>query len=408
MSRDVPALTGPRLFAAASIAIAHFGIASAYQPFRLNLDIAALGMPLFFTLSGFIIHFVYAEMFQSAWRPALARFAWARFSRLYPLYFVLLAYFWAFSPPFHDLLADPRIGISFLTLTETWWYWEHGGQTIGNYSYGLSWSIATEWFFYLAYAAILYRVASIRSARLLLALLIGLCIAVYAVDFFVYFHMGPVERLLLKIFPDAVAFGDRVGNSAIAWLVYTSPYFRIWEFVGGVLTCQLYLTLYRSGRDQNWGAPLFWSGLLLVSALFLLYASVISPSLPIYRLMPLTSQYIAFLHNNFLLAPGMLLMILGLACGNNAGTRFMSLGIIVFGGEISYSIYLGQVFVGNLVPSPPEISRGLIIALDFFVTCIIAAGLYTVVEMPAKRMLRRLGQAATGVWAPSRVAVPAE
>ena len=52
----------------------------------------AIGMPLFFTLSGFIIHYVYADAFASGWRRAGGEFAIARFSRIYPLYLALLVY----------------------------------------------------------------------------------------------------------------------------------------------------------------------------------------------------------------------------------------------------------------------------------------------------------------------------
>jgi peptidoglycan/LPS O-acetylase OafA/YrhL len=77
-------LTGLRAIAAFTIVFGHGYIPWGY--------VTALGMPLFFTLSGFIIHYVYCEAFRANWGRAVGDFAVARFSRLYPLYFLLLMY----------------------------------------------------------------------------------------------------------------------------------------------------------------------------------------------------------------------------------------------------------------------------------------------------------------------------
>jgi hypothetical protein len=85
VTRDnLDALTGLRFVAAFTIALGHY-----FPPWR---EITGIGMPLFFTLSGFIIHYVYADTFTGGWRRATSEFAIARFSRIYPLYFALLAY----------------------------------------------------------------------------------------------------------------------------------------------------------------------------------------------------------------------------------------------------------------------------------------------------------------------------
>src|SRR2546421_11421320 len=82
---NIDALTGLRFVAAFTIALGHY-----YQPW---LEVSGIGMPLFFTLSGFIIHYVYAESFVAGWPSATREFAVARFSRIYPLYFAVLLYY---------------------------------------------------------------------------------------------------------------------------------------------------------------------------------------------------------------------------------------------------------------------------------------------------------------------------
>ena len=56
VARDnLDALTGLRFIAAFTIALGHTE--------AVVLEITGIGMPLFFTLSGFIIHYVYADVF---------------------------------------------------------------------------------------------------------------------------------------------------------------------------------------------------------------------------------------------------------------------------------------------------------------------------------------------------------
>src|SRR5262249_6371288 len=141
-------LTGLRFFAAISVALAHYAGAAKYTIFGLTLDTSALGMPVFFTLSGFVIHYVYAGTFARSWRTATGAFAAARCARLYPLFVLFFAFFSLFSD-LGNLLLYPGIALSYLSLTGTWWYWVVEGKRLDQWSFGLSWSIATECFFYL-------------------------------------------------------------------------------------------------------------------------------------------------------------------------------------------------------------------------------------------------------------------
>ena len=86
---NLDALTGLRFIAASGIVVAHL-TAAGYAPFGLRYDLAPAGMPLFFTLSGFIIHYVYWNGFIRSWPRTAREFAVARFSRLYPLFGFLL------------------------------------------------------------------------------------------------------------------------------------------------------------------------------------------------------------------------------------------------------------------------------------------------------------------------------
>jgi peptidoglycan/LPS O-acetylase OafA/YrhL len=388
---DLPALTGLRFLAALSIAATHFGFATYYKPFGLHLELALIGMPLFFCLSGFIMHYVYSEAFSGAWRRTTPRFAFARFSRLYPLYLALIGYFVVFSPKFAGLMGDPAIGLSYLTLTQTWWYWHVDGETIGAQPFGLSWSLSTEWFFYFVYAALLYRAAGISSAYRASCWFVAVCVGVFALNLLIYVNGDAIEVIELALVPGAINGKFQNGNSIYAWLLWASPYFRIWEFVVGVLACQLYLLLRGRPDTTPLSGRLFWSGLAWVSSTFFLL-----PASATFHLLPISViGYFGQMAPTFLMAPGMVLMLLGIALGRCVAARMLSLGAVVFGGEISYSLYLGHQFVGSIATLPANFSPTAGLLIQLFIACIIAAGLYAVIELPAKRFLRHL---ATTHW----------
>jgi peptidoglycan/LPS O-acetylase OafA/YrhL len=396
---DLPALTGLRFFAALSIAATHFGFATFYKPFGLHLELALIGMPLFFCLSGFIMHYVYSEAFSTAWRKAGGRFAFARFSRLYPLYIALIGYFVVFNPKFAALMGQPAIGFSYLTLTQTWWYWQVGGETIGAQPFGLSWSLSTEWFFYFVYAAVLYRVARVAAPAVLARLLVAACLAAFAVSFVVFLNAEDIEAFELGLMTNGLPGGLTNGNSVFAWLVWASPYFRIWEFVAGVLACQLYLALRDRPVGVQLSSRLFWWGFLWLVSAFLLVAA----GERLRALLPQVAGYLSVVAPTFLMAPGMVLVLLGVALGRCMAARLLSISALVFGGEISYSLYLGHQFVGSVATLPADFppTPGLVIQL--FIACVIAAGMYSVIELPAKRFLRRFA----GGWRSTGVAYPA-
>jgi peptidoglycan/LPS O-acetylase OafA/YrhL len=73
----------------------------------------------------------------------------------------------------------------------------------------------------------------------------------------------------------------------------------------------------------------------------------------------------------------------------------MSVGVIVVGGDISYSLYLGHPLVGGIAALPLDFrSKTLGLAIEFLIACIIACGLYSIIEMPMKRLVRRTFSAA--------------
>jgi len=382
---DLPPLTSLRFFAAVFIMLTHLGLGSLYQPFGLSIITAVLGMPLFFTLSGFIIHYVYSADFARGWAPALRGFAVARFSRLYPLFIFLFAYFAVWSSLW-VIASEPAVLVSYLTLTASWWYWQIDGKAILSLPYGWSWSIATEWLFYIAYAAGLYRLGRLKSARATGVALLALCMLALAALCIVGVTGEAWEAWAGRVLPGVITRAQDASrysaNSFFVWFTYVSPYCHLFSFVGGVLTAQLYFQLKTAGVRRATNELMFWGGTAWVLVACAVFSDANAETL----------GRLFFLRNNFLLAPGYYLIILGLALGRCAAARPLSGSIITYGGEISYSLYLGATaFAGHIAALPanfPSVYFGL--ALQVLAGCILASGLHTVVEVPAKRWLRTL------------------
>ena len=348
-------------------------------------------MSLFFCLSGFIIHYVYGPAFDLAPRSSAGRFFIARASRLYPLFLTVVVIGVLYYPQVSAALsADPWCAVSYLTLTGTWWYWQHEGKILIELApIGLTWSISTEWFFYLAYAVCLYPIFRIRSVRVCTAALVLLGGFAYMVFWTIHSHWAAWEPFVLARMPDAIARSTDWPNSFFRWLYYVSPYARLFEFVGGCLVCQLFFIL-RPRSNSRWrNEVLFWAGAAWLVASFCLftYAGIALDGAPVRGRSPII-EFLVSAHMNVLFAPGILLLLLGIALGCRAA-YLLSLAPIVLLGEISYSIYLGHPFVAAFAfVSPTSAHQWLGIGGDMFLACVFALGLYQSIERPAKLWLR--------------------
>jgi peptidoglycan/LPS O-acetylase OafA/YrhL len=381
---EIPALTGLRFVAAATIVLAHFAVGSGAVLLGLPNAISAVGMPLFFTLSGFIIHYVYAADFARDWRSTVPAFAFARFSRLYPLFFALLA-FYALGHLGRLFYAHPGIALSYASLTGSWWYWAVDGRAMVEERYGISWSISTEVFFYVVYALGLFLVARIGSVRRCAALLAGFCLFAYAILYLVFATRDAWEAFVLARHPGFIAAAADFPNSFYRWLLYVSPYFHILEFVAGCLTCQLYLLVRPTGAGaSSAGAELAaWLGVAwLIAALVLLCGAWYGGYGGEFF------AFVTFLHLNFLMAPGCVLLILALALGGCSIGNLLARPVPKYLGDISYSIYLGHPFALSFMLLVGLGQPAYAMTLGLLLVVMGASLLYFAIERPAKAWLR--------------------
>lgn len=385
-AEGIPALTGIRAVAAFSIAAGHL-----YPPVG---DLTLLGMPLFFTLSGFIIHYVYADAFAGRWRKAALTFAGARFSRIYPLYVALLLVALISSQMWRTLYhtANVRAIVGYAFACWTWLPIAIDGKSAQDWTYSISWSVPTEIFFYIAYALVFYRLARIRSARSSLVALIALCIGAYAWFYLLFLTRDAWEGFLLQHIGGFPARTDDFNNSLYRWFLYFSPYSRIFEFIGGCLTCQLFLLLRRDGwlhRHTGLG-QLSWLAAALIAIILLGYYHISQYQHWLAADDRSAASFFMTLHMNFLLAPFCYVLIFSLAVGGSMMSRLLSSGTAVLLGEISYSTYLGHPVAAYFILTSTIGNLRHITIVEMLVVYLFSWMLYTSLEVPAKTLLRRL------------------
>jgi peptidoglycan/LPS O-acetylase OafA/YrhL len=344
MKRDqIPSLTGLRFIAAFSVAFSHAvlyifsppapgGSVLILSAYDLAISAAGLGMPLFFVLSGFVIHYNYSAKIESGSFNELLNFFVARFSRLYPLYLCVLGF---------SALTTKAVPLSalayYIPMLQSWFYSIYGDNSL-IYALGprasILWSVSTEWFFYVVYPPICFSLAALRTQRSRVIAIACLVISALALVSLAIWNVDAINGFGRDTFGPIAESGPYGQSSFFRWLLYFSPYSRISEFLLGCLVASLYLNRSESGET---------SGLWLTSLAVLLLASSYFAFFGLDRF-PWFHNF-GILHMSFGLAPGIALLIYCCAHYENPVTRALEAPWLVICGEASYSLYLWHVIV---------------------------------------------------------------
>jgi peptidoglycan/LPS O-acetylase OafA/YrhL len=278
--------------------------------------------------------------------------------------------------------------LSYLTLTSSWRYTTIDSKALVQFHYGWSWSISTECFFYVIYGLFLYRISRIQNVRHCLLMLIGFCLLSYLLLYGIYRTHDRWEAYVLASHPNYIASSQDFNNSFYRWVIYISPYLQALSFIGGCLTCQLYLLIRdREELRQMARSPLLAKvGIVWILFSVLAMSGALAPD--IENNLP---GFFKFLHTNFLLAPACYMLILACALEDNFLSEVLSRPAPQFLGEISYSVYLCHLIIPTFAPlAGEEWPTTLRLTFAIMLAIVFAAGLYTVVEVPSKRWLRKM------------------
>lgn len=350
--QELLALTGLRFVAAFYVFLFHMHSSwpiTSHGFFSSVLNQGAIGMSIFFVLSGFVLTYQYRDGSKSPRDYFVSRFA-----RIYPVYLVAA------------LITLPWFGVH---LGETWWrglaqavllilanvfllqawfpqlfsFWNGGG----------SWSISVEAFCYLALPLILPRLVSLTWNQQ--KVVAAACIVLAA-----------LPGLVLKSFDT---------DSPVTF--YTLPIFRLPEFVLGCCVCIAWSKGHR-GPQRN------FTQLGIVLA-FLFYLGIVGSWLP------------WFVGHNWLAIPTIGITILFLAHARGLMASILASRAFVWLGKVSYSFYSFQIFLLKLLLSyhdalirhAPVFENNLILLAGSFVSLLAMSALgYYLIEEPFRKWIK--------------------
>lgn len=359
------ALTGLRALAAGWVVLTHsdwilFSLFPGAVAANWWLESGNLGVDIFFTLSGFIIAYNYADRFSKFNGRMYGDFLILRVARIYPVHAVTiillagpLALFGVFTGT-NLLLTDQTGALDFaanLAMLQ-------GIPGVAQLNLP-AWSITYEFLAYLAFPALALLAPIVNSAR---RGLLG-ALALTGVGATVLILLGPAE----------------VGSLSDA----ISPLIRIVVgFTAGVL-------VYFGWRCVPSDVLARTSGRVSATAVVAIIAiGIISP--PDSHL-----RYVAL--------PFVALLIGALASGGGVMGRFLTVRVMEWGGRISYSVYMTHVFVvivlvraknalitDEALAELPVVARILILVGYFAIVIAGGALCYYVVEEPCRKLIRGL------------------
>jgi len=347
---EIYPLTGIRALAALWVLVFHLhgklaaAFPKGYALFEPAIVNGYLGVDLFFILSGFIIAYNYAGRLSVFTVAKYREFLWLRLARLWPVHLAILTCYAALlllaahfgTPLKHTTSYSLGKLWQNVALIQAWWIPIHESWNVP------AWSISCEWAAYLLFPVLVSSGAVTRSARR--ALLTG------------------AAALLLMALLLQIVHAD--GNNKYGM-------FRIaGEFVAGASLCRLFHA--RVGQNWNWNLIL---PVVVVTAVLLL-----GFLLPVFSLVAYWS------------VPCLAIVVLGLAYGQSVWSRLLSTRLFLFGGYVSYSLYMVHTLCFIVLEkSFPRIeARPWSFVMDLTVAILAASATYHLVEEPARKKMRAL------------------
>ncbi|PWT95992.1 MAG: hypothetical protein C5B53_10480 [Candidatus Melainabacteria bacterium] len=352
------ALSSLRFFAAMAIVWFHLLVPlGLWEPAFDGNQMFAQGVSFFFVLSGFILTYQYPRLADA---NSVKGFLWARFARLWPahvsaillgvLLFPLL--FWP-----QVTAKGGTILLSQLAMIHSWIPWR-------QYFNGLdpvSWSISTEWTFYLCFPLLIKSWPGNWSAKLIF------CLVLTAISAFI---------------------SASVGDTSTYGLI--NPLTRLFEFVLGMAAGTFWLATNKKIRLNFNSASLAETVFLAFFALVLFFERQFITSYRCEYPIWIAKQWFVVCGN----APLFAVMIYLVAGQRGVISRLLQNPLLVWCGEMSYSIYLfhyfGILFIDLHRSAIAQVNMGLVITIFVFMVLWLAHLNYALTERPGRQWLRSL------------------
>lgn len=357
MKAKLNALTSLRFFAAIMIVVLH--IAPSFPKllswFPENL-ILRQGVSFFFILSGFILTYSYSKLES---KKETIFFICKRIARIWPLHMATLLIFVLGCGPILKMPLESWL------ITTTNILMVHAWVPSQDFCFSFnspSWSISTEFFFYLSMPLLLVFLA--RPTKLLFA---SAC-------------------LLLTLISIATVNGN---PDLSLWLLYISPIGRLFEFILGLLLADKFLK-NRSRKDLSFKKASIIEGISIALVLLAIFNTTMVSAIVAASIGEAGKCWIEDV--GMTIVPFSLLIFIS-AMNRGFVSKALSIRPLVFLGEISFAIYLVHVPLRILwdfwVPSLKTSITQECLLLAVFVTLVLTLShlLYSVVERPCQKFL---------------------
>jgi peptidoglycan/LPS O-acetylase OafA/YrhL len=402
--RHLRVLDGLRFFAAFFVICAHYSswvildqhltLSSGTQLFIGYIEsFSAMGMSIFFVLSGFVIHYNYRDTCRQP--GGQKRFFIARFTRLYPLFIVLFLGEFATSFRMHrgscghtDILPWGYVFALpyYLTFTESWFYSVICKDSLIEQYHMVSdvaWSLSVEAFFYLSYVFLVGWISRPRSIGWQIRAILLVEALVVAYLFTCHHYEAQINYVAKVAFgPVGSAVESNYQNSFLRWLYYFNPVMNMGAFLTGNLVANLYLIQKDkplSPTELRYGGLFTLLSLLLLLAVHL-YLFTLGLKIPFYGCTA-SSLYV----------PLVGLPLYCLVRYHHTGfVRFIGSTLPVKLGQASYSIYLlHALFAWNARDYYYlHLNPWVLYAISITCVLIISRYCYLYFERPVQRWLR--------------------
>jgi len=391
-------LDGLRFFAAFTVMMAHYvhwvvcdqGVHNWMTNFFGSLS--AIGMPLFFVLSGFVVHYNYRNMYE--YPGGVKAYLIARFTRIYPLYlilfiieFIICFHLWRGSCGH----AGNRLGFFLalpyhLSLTQDWFYGIIAKNSL-IYQYhmcsGVSWSLSLEFFFYLFYLFLARWLPRQKKLSQLILFALVAQLAVVLLLICCYRFENVVENIALVGFGECATMHNGYQDSLLRWIYYFNPLVNLPAFFFGAALAQIHLLKKPLNRFElrlgNW-------------ITFLSLVSMLSVHFWICLGLAPTHGFFGRT-GSILVAPLMACVIFCLIrYSSTFFNRILAIPLFVKLGEASYSIYLLHAFFGWYSRDYYHfhLNPWLLYGIAMCCILIISRASYLIFERPVQKWLRNI------------------
>lgn len=319
------------------------------------------GVSFFYVLSGFILTYVY-------FKPGVAinwkSFFRKRFFRLWPLHFLMLIVVLLVAPKVQQSLSSKLIEIPLqLTLTQSWL----GSVPIALGFNGPSWSVSTEFGFYLLFPFLLK----------------------------LYRHIYLTFAVAVILTAGVIFVAMLTHGSTSEWLwgaLKVHPFGRLIEFIFGICTAKLFLNFDSKSLSKH----TFFALELMAISLLIAAPMLIKYSYQYIKPLPGARYLLSYLlHSGLFVFYGFLIWVV--AHQKGILSRLLSIKALVFLGEISFAFYLVHQPVIKFFQQRPGIIDGFSPLVTFLTILFISLSFsyvaYKMVEMP----FQKLGRHGAGV-----------